>query len=94
IMRRIDQACRAYQAELRDGEILSYQLEAADFGLAPYHQEALAGGTPEENRDILTRLLQGKGEVAHEAAVAANVRAARRRAGRTVWRKDFKYQGR
>ena len=26
-----------------------------------------------ENRDILTRLLQGKGEVAHEAAVAANV---------------------
>jgi anthranilate synthase/phosphoribosyltransferase len=49
-------------AELRDGEILSYQLEAADFGLAPYHQEALAGGTPEENRDILTRLLQGKGE--------------------------------
>ena len=60
-------------AELRDGEILSYQLEAADFGLTPYHQEALAGGTPEENRDILTRLLQGKGEVAHEAAVAANV---------------------
>ena len=60
-------------AELRNGEILSYQLDAADFGLTPYHQEALAGGTPEENRDILTRLLQGKGEVAHEAAVAANV---------------------
>ena len=58
-------------AELRDGEILSYQLEASDFGLTPYHQEALAGGTPEENRDILTRLLQGKGEVAHEAAAAA-----------------------
>ncbi|KAI3492681.1 hypothetical protein L1887_42735 [Cichorium endivia] len=65
--------CASLVAELRDGEILSYQLEAADFGLAPYHQEALAGGTPEENRDILTRLLQGKGEVAHEAAVAANV---------------------
>ena len=27
----------------------------------------------EENRDILTRLLQGKGDAAHEAAVAANV---------------------
>lgn len=26
-----------------------------------------------KNRDILTRLLQGKGEAAHEAAVAANV---------------------
>ncbi|HGX9223314.1 TPA: bifunctional glutamine amidotransferase/anthranilate phosphoribosyltransferase, partial [Escherichia coli] len=35
--------------------------------------EQLAGGTPEENRDILTRLLQGKGDAAHEAAVAANV---------------------
>lgn len=34
---------------------------------------SLAGGTPEENRDILTRLLQGKGDAAHEAAVAANV---------------------
>ncbi|KOC88434.1 hypothetical protein NG43_20120, partial [Winslowiella iniecta] len=31
------------------------------------------GGTPEENRDILTRLLQGNGERAHEEAVAVNV---------------------
>ncbi len=60
-------------AELNQGEIHSYQLTAADFGLTPYHQDQLAGGTPEENRDILTRLLQGKGEAAHEAAVAANV---------------------
>ncbi len=60
-------------AELHNGEIKSYQLTADDFGLTPYHQAQLAGGTPEENRDILTRLLQGKGEAAHEAAVAANV---------------------
>ncbi|EKD4813456.1 bifunctional anthranilate synthase glutamate amidotransferase component TrpG/anthranilate phosphoribosyltransferase TrpD [Escherichia albertii] len=60
-------------AELHNGEIKSYQLTAEDFGLTPYHQEQLAGGTPEENRDILTRLLQGKGDAAHEAAVAANV---------------------
>ncbi len=60
-------------AELHNGEIKSYQLTADDFGLTPYHQAHLAGGTPEENRDILTRLLQGKGEAAHEAAVAANV---------------------
>ena len=59
--------------ELHDGEIKSYQLTAEDFGLTPYHQEQLAGGTPEENRDILTRLLQGKGDAAHEAAVTANV---------------------
>ncbi|QHM71155.1 anthranilate phosphoribosyltransferase [Mixta intestinalis] len=60
-------------AELRDGDITSYQLTPEDFGL-PYHpKEALAGGTPEENRDILAQLLQGKGERAHQHAVAANV---------------------
>ncbi|MCX8963842.1 anthranilate phosphoribosyltransferase [Erwinia psidii] len=60
-------------AELRDGEITSYQLTPEDFGLSAWPQEALAGGSPEENRDILTRLLQGKGQRAHEEAVAANV---------------------
>lgn len=60
-------------AELREGEITRYQLAPEDFGLSYHPQEALAGGTPEENRDILTRLLQGKGERAHEEAVAANV---------------------
>ncbi|KAB8313605.1 anthranilate phosphoribosyltransferase [Erwinia endophytica] len=60
-------------AELRDGEITCYQLTPEDFGLSFHPQEALAGGTPEQNRDILARLLQGKGERAHEEAVAANV---------------------
>lgn len=60
-------------AELRDGAIESYTLSAADFGLSPQPAEALRGGSPEENRDILARLLQGKGEHAHESAVAANV---------------------
>ncbi|PWW10720.1 anthranilate phosphoribosyltransferase [Mangrovibacter plantisponsor] len=60
-------------AELKDGKVSSYELQASDFGLTPYAKEDLAGGTPEENRDILARLLQGKGTPAHEAAVAANV---------------------
>lgn len=60
-------------AELREGEITQYQLTPEDFGLSFHPQDALAGGTPEENRDILTRLLQGKGERAHEEAVAVNV---------------------
>ncbi len=64
---------KTHVAELREGEITSYQLTPEDFGLSFHPQEALAGGTPEENRDILTRLLQGKGERAHEEAVAANV---------------------
>lgn len=60
-------------AELKDGEISSYQLVPADFGLKSQPADALLGGTPEENRDILARLLQGKGDPAHAAAVAANV---------------------
>lgn len=60
-------------AELRDGEITGYQLTPEDFGFSYHSKEALAGGTPEENRDILTRLLQGKGQPAHEQAVAVNV---------------------
>ncbi|MBV4411453.1 anthranilate phosphoribosyltransferase [Enterobacteriaceae bacterium YMB-R22] len=60
-------------AELKNGELYHYHLHADDFGLQPYTKEALAGGSPEENRDILARLLQGKGERAHESAVAANV---------------------
>ncbi|SLM63133.1 MULTISPECIES: anthranilate phosphoribosyltransferase [Dickeya] len=60
-------------AELRDGDIETYQLTPQDFGLDTFALRDLQGGTPEENRDILARLLQGKGERAHEAAVAANV---------------------
>lgn len=60
-------------AELNEGEIVSYQLTPADFGLQEQSMDALLGGSPEENRDILARLLQGKGEHAHEFAVAANV---------------------
>lgn len=60
-------------AELKNGEITTYELTPQDFGLDNYPIEALLGGEPEENRDILARLLQGNGEPAHEAAVAANV---------------------
>nr|NMN91646.1 anthranilate phosphoribosyltransferase [Brenneria salicis ATCC 15712 = DSM 30166]RBP61441.1 anthranilate phosphoribosyltransferase [Brenneria salicis ATCC 15712 = DSM 30166]RLM30366.1 anthranilate phosphoribosyltransferase [Brenneria salicis ATCC 15712 = DSM 30166] len=60
-------------AELNDGKIETYQLTHRDFGLDSYSISSLQGGTPEENRDILVALLQGQGERAHDAAVAANV---------------------
>lgn len=60
-------------AELNNGNIESYELTPEDFGLNRYTLDSLQGGAPEENRDILARLLQGKGEPAHAAAVAANV---------------------
>lgn len=60
-------------AELNDCEIARYLLTPQSFGLKSHPLEALLGGTPEENRDIVARLLQGKGDLAHAAAVAANV---------------------
>lgn len=60
-------------AELNGGQITRYQLTPADFGLTSHPIAALQGGAPEENRDILARLLQGNGAPAHAAAVAANV---------------------
>ncbi len=60
-------------AELNNGNIETYELAPEDFGLSRYPLSSLQGGAPEENRDILARLLQGKGEPAHAAAVAANV---------------------
>ncbi|UDG80199.1 anthranilate phosphoribosyltransferase [Candidatus Steffania adelgidicola] len=60
-------------AELREGMIDSYTLNAADFGLLTQSADALRGGSPEENRDILKCLLQGNGKYAHAAVVAANV---------------------
>lgn len=60
-------------AELRDGNIECYQLTHQNFGLQQHSLSELQGGSPEENRDILSRLLQGKGTLAHASAVAANV---------------------
>ena len=60
-------------AELNQGELSYYQLTAKDFGLAPYALSDLEGGSPEDNRILLSHLLQGNGKIAHGAAVAANV---------------------
>ncbi|MEZ9133043.1 anthranilate phosphoribosyltransferase [Vibrio breoganii] len=60
-------------AEIKDGKIEHYTLTAEDFGLNSHPLEALKGGTPEENRTIVTDLLSGKGTEAQESAVAANV---------------------
>lgn len=62
-----------YVAELNHGEIQQYRLTAADFGLPGHSVSSLKGGTPEENRDMLAMLLQGRGKKAHADAVAANV---------------------
>lgn len=60
-------------AELNRGKIECYVLTADDFGCRPSSIAALQGGTPQENAHYFTQLLQGKGELAHQQAVAANV---------------------
>lgn len=59
--------------ELNNHKIDSYQLSASDFGLPAYRKDDLTGGSPQENCHLISRLLQGKGSIAHQSAVAANV---------------------
>lgn len=61
--------------ELNNGEITEYQLTPEDFGIATQTLEDIQGGTPDENRAAAEALLTGKGEIAHENAVAVNVSA-------------------
>ena len=62
-------------AELHNDEITEYTLTPEDFGVDYYPVESIFGGTPEENKDIIEDILQGKGTAAQQAAVAINVSA-------------------
>lgn len=61
--------------ELNNGELSEYTLTASDFGLANYSLEQLAGQGPEYNAKASLSILQGQGEMAHNAAIIANVAA-------------------
>ncbi|TMO30451.1 anthranilate phosphoribosyltransferase [Pseudoalteromonas sp. S4492] len=61
--------------ELNNGELSEYTLTASNFGLANYSLEQLAGQGPEYNAKASLAILQGQGEMAHNAAIIANVAA-------------------
>jgi len=61
--------------ELNNGELSEYTLASSDFGLANYSLEQLAGQGPEYNAKASLAILQGQGEMAHNAAIIANVAA-------------------
>lgn len=46
--------------ELRDGTIRNYQIEPEDVGLERASLEAIQGGTPEKNAQILRRIFRGE----------------------------------
>ena len=60
-------------AEIKNGHILEYSLTPGDFGVDAHPLSSLKGGTPEENKEIITRILQGQGTEAQQSAVAINV---------------------
>lgn len=60
-------------AEIIDGKITEYTLTPEDFGVETQPLEAIKGGTPDENRAIVTNILTGKGTQAQLGAVAVNV---------------------
>ncbi len=59
-------------AEIKNGKIEYFTLTPEDFGLKAQSLESLRGGEPQENAQMLTALLQGKGKAEHAKAVAAN----------------------
>ncbi|WP_194089173.1 anthranilate phosphoribosyltransferase [Vibrio hibernica] len=59
--------------EIINGEIIEYTLTPEDFGVQIHPLEAIKGGEPAENRDIITKILNGKGTEAQVSAVAVNV---------------------
>lgn len=59
-------------AEIKNGKIEYFTLTPEDFGLKAQSLESLRGGEPQENAQMLTALLQGKGKAEHANAVTAN----------------------
>jgi len=61
--------------EIIAGELVERTLSPQDFGLKNYHLDDIKGGTPQENADIITAILSGHGQDAHNAAVIINCAA-------------------
>jgi anthranilate phosphoribosyltransferase len=61
--------------EIKAGELLTRTLSPANFGLESYSLDAIKGGTPQENADIIKAILSGNGQLAHNAAVIINCAA-------------------
>lgn len=63
-------------AELRDGEIQEYEVSPETFGLSTVRAEELAGGSPEENAELIEGVLSGAIRGGALSAVLLNAAAA------------------
>lgn len=60
-------------AELKNNQIKEYMVSPKDFGIDIFSIKDIEGGTPEQNKEIIKQILQGKGRQSHNIAVAVNV---------------------
>jgi anthranilate phosphoribosyltransferase len=63
-------------SHLRDGQVSTYELDGRDFGLSSAPADALAGGEPDQNADILLKLLSGQDSSPRKDVVLLNAAAA------------------
>jgi len=61
--------------EINADTLTQSSVSPADFGLENYPLDAIKGGEPEENKALIENVLSGKGQAAHQAAVAMNTGA-------------------
>ena len=61
--------------EIKNGKLIEKTITPSDFGLQSYTLEDIKGGSPAENADIITAILSGQGQAAHNAAVIINCAA-------------------
>jgi anthranilate synthase/phosphoribosyltransferase len=63
-------------SQLKDGQVETYELDAADYGLRPASTEQLHGGTPVENAVRMRNLLRGEDDPACLEVILFNAAAA------------------
>lgn len=61
--------------EINGTELTQSKVSPADFGLENHPLDAIKGGKPDENKALIENVLIGKGQAAHQAAVAMNTGA-------------------
>lgn len=61
--------------EVDADKLTESSVSPADFGLENYPLDAIKGGEPTENKTLIENVLLGKGQAAHQAAVAINTAA-------------------
>jgi anthranilate phosphoribosyltransferase len=70
--------------EVNGDELTQSSVCPADFGLENYPLDAITGGEPEENKILIENVLLGKGQAAHQAAVAMNTAALLKLCGKVA----------